>query len=494
MLPLFMILILQSVVSLSLSNTAFQDEALYLYSGRQLFNHLLGGPPVTEPYGQYFAGLLYVHPLLIGALDAIGGIEAARMLSLVGMLVATTTVYLVAKHLFDRDCALLAASLFAVQGVVLYLGRFATFDAMCLSLVGVATVLAVRGDTTPSSRYGLLVGVVLGLAVATKFAALLFAPGVIAILVWQTWRTHGWRQAILRGGTTALLVAAAMIIPAVLDKDVMIGLTKTTTERVAIISMPRLDIARRAASLAGVLVALAAIGVLITPISDRKHFLVGFVLLGSTLLAPAYHVYKTEIVSLQKHVVFSMFFAAPLAGFAVVRFSRYISTRVVSRQWLVSLSVCLLVFSLGIGQAQSLFAEWPNSTQLVRVLLTQVRPSGRILAEESEVPRYYLQDIVAFWQWNQLYWFYYTDKQGKQLSGVEAYKAAIAEGYFDLVLLRYGPNVDVAHAIDGGLQDTTRYELIAKIPYNTAFGPGNYWIWRKRHPNAGFSGDSTAIF
>jgi hypothetical protein len=492
-----MILVFQSIVSLSLSNTAFQDEALYLYSGRQLFNHLLGGPPVTEPYGQYFAGLIYVHPLLIGALDSIGGIEAARLLSLGCMLLATTSVYLVAKHLFDRDSALLAAALFAVQGVVLYLGRFATFDAMCVSLVGVATVLAVRGDKTSSSRYGLIVGAVLGLAVATKFAALLFAPGVIAILVWQTWRAHGWRQAFLRAVLTASLVATAMIIPAVLDKDVLIGLTKTTTERVAIIRMPRLDIALRAASLGGILVAMAVIGIFITTITtinDRKHFLVGLVLLGSTLLAPAYHIYKTEIVSLQKHVVFSMFFAAPLAGFAVMRFSRYVANRVISRQWLVTLSVCLLVFSLGIGQAQSLFSEWPNSARLIRVMLTQVRPSGRILAEESEVPRYYLQDIVAFWQWNQLYWFYYTDRHGKQLSGVEAYRAAIAEGYFDLVLLRYGPNVDVAHAIDEGLKDPTRYELIAKIPYNTAFGPGNYWLWRKRQPNAGQSGDSTAIF
>ena len=59
-LPLLAILALQTIASLGLRNTAFQDEALYLYAGRQIFNQLLGGPPATEPYAQYFSGTPYI--------------------------------------------------------------------------------------------------------------------------------------------------------------------------------------------------------------------------------------------------------------------------------------------------------------------------------------------------------------------------------------------------------------------------------------------------
>src|SRR5690348_2039820 len=82
LLPLLAILLLQTIVSLSLRNTAFQDEALYLYAGRQIFNQLLGGPPATEPYALYFSGTPYLYPVIAGALDTLGGLEAARLFSL----------------------------------------------------------------------------------------------------------------------------------------------------------------------------------------------------------------------------------------------------------------------------------------------------------------------------------------------------------------------------------------------------------------------------
>ncbi len=48
--PLVAILALQVLPGLSLHNTAFQDEALYLYAGRQVYDQMLGGPAVTGHY------------------------------------------------------------------------------------------------------------------------------------------------------------------------------------------------------------------------------------------------------------------------------------------------------------------------------------------------------------------------------------------------------------------------------------------------------------
>ncbi|MGH2470433.1 MAG: hypothetical protein ACRDGF_10180, partial [Chloroflexota bacterium] len=63
-LPLAAIMTLQAAVALSLRNSAFQDEALYVYAGRQLVQQWLGGPKVAEPYGSYFSGMPYVYPII----------------------------------------------------------------------------------------------------------------------------------------------------------------------------------------------------------------------------------------------------------------------------------------------------------------------------------------------------------------------------------------------------------------------------------------------
>src|SRR5262249_35829710 len=100
-LPLACLLTLQAGVALvTMRNSAFQDEALYLYAGRQIMIALGAGAPLIDPFPRYLSGDPYFYPLLGGILDAWGGVEAARMLSLAEMLGATACVYWVARHLF----------------------------------------------------------------------------------------------------------------------------------------------------------------------------------------------------------------------------------------------------------------------------------------------------------------------------------------------------------------------------------------------------------
>jgi hypothetical protein len=319
------------------------------------------------------------------------------------------------------------------------------------------------------------VGAVLLLAVATKYVGVLFVPSVLAILAWRARDVRGWRVAAVRVAAAVSVATGGTLI--LLKCGAWEAVRGSTVERHIAGGIARLVLAQQVATLGGLVLALALLGLLL---SGRRRLPIALVLLGAGLLAPAYHLYEDEPVSLQKHVAFGLFFAAPLAGYVVARLGGYGRGAVVGRRWLASLAVCLVLFGWGLRQAQALVAEWPNSDALIQVLLTQVRPgAGHILAEEAEVPRYYLQNIVAWWQWNHLFWFDYTDAAGRRLSGVAAYKAAIAEGHSDLVILRYGPNAATTHAIDGGLRHGKRYKLIARVPYSTVSGPGYYWIWRK---------------
>src|SRR4051794_29859507 len=249
-LPLLAILALQTIASLSLRNTAFQDEALYQSAARQLSTQLLGGPLVTEPYERYFSGLPYLYPVLAGALDTWGGLEAARMLSLICMLWTTIAVYLVGKQLYDRDSGLLAAALFAVQGSVLFLGRLATYDAMSLALLALGSVVAVWAAHARWPLGALLVGPIVVLAVATKYAALLFVPTVLALLTWQSLQAHGWRQMLLRAGLAVNVLLAAIAVALAMsarDQGVVAGLQSTTTNRAALMTASRLLLARDSA-------------------------------------------------------------------------------------------------------------------------------------------------------------------------------------------------------------------------------------------------------
>ena len=104
--------------------------------------------------------------------------------------------------------------------------------------------------------------------------------------------------------------------------------------------------------------------------------------------------------------------------------------------------------------------------------------TGRYLAEESEVPRYYTADLTEPYQWFGTYFFTYTDHSGQQLAGVPAYKQAITDEYFDVIILRYGPTAALDLQIDPQLKAQHGYTLVAVVPANDSYGLGNYYIWR----------------
>ncbi|HLY27385.1 MAG TPA: glycosyltransferase family 39 protein, partial [Aggregatilineales bacterium] len=470
------ILILQGIASMSLHNTAFQDEALYLYAGRAYFNQLRGGPIVQEPYGTYLSGTPFFYPLVAGALDTLGGLAAARAFSLACMLFATVMVYWTTRQLFQHDTALLAAALFAVQGVVIFLGWFATYDALCVALLALAMALAVRNSQGLPLLTVPAIGLILFVAVASKYAALLFVPPILALLFWQTLQHDGLPQAILHTGLALAIFCLCVATVLTLNADIRTGIAFTTTNRVAMMLTPRTALIANAVIWLGGVGVLAALGLFLLA---RKMPVLALIFFGAFFLAPAYHIYKLEITSMHKHMAFSFLFAAPLAGYALGRLAGYGAEGNFRKRWLVGVAILLLFLNTGVATAQGFYAEWTDSTGLINVLRTQVRSSGRILAEESEVPRYYLQDIVGFWQWNNLYWFDYTDKSGKYLQGVAAYKAALDERYWDLVVLRFGPSADVANAIASDLKTNRNYELLAKIPVDTVYGSGFYWVWRR---------------
>ena len=108
------ILAVQAVLSLRMNNSAFEDEALYLYSGHLEIAHWLHGAALQGDYASYFSGAPVLYPVLGAAADSIGGLAAARAVSLLCMLLVTTLLYSMTRRLFNERVGLCAAIIFSV--------------------------------------------------------------------------------------------------------------------------------------------------------------------------------------------------------------------------------------------------------------------------------------------------------------------------------------------------------------------------------------------
>jgi Dolichyl-phosphate-mannose-protein mannosyltransferase len=477
-----LILAFQALLSwILLQNTAFQDEALYVHAGEQIWQHWLHGLPLLDPYSYYFSGYPYVYPIIGGALDMVGGLELVRSFSLVCMLIVTTCGYYVTKQLFDQKSAVFAAIFFVCQGPVLFLGRLSTYDPLCLCLVAVGTALAVKASLAQRPWWALGIGPLLVLAFGAKYAALLFIPSILATLALCTLLRLGWRSMLVRGtlGVLSLGVVGTLAAMAVIhfDPSMLHALVGSTINRVVHVEYSRLGLAEHVVVIAGLSFAVGLAGLVF---ARKKHLLIALLLLGSALLVPAYHIDKAELISLDKHLGFSMFFVMPVAGYALASLSGFRRAFSPGRYWLSGVAICLILFLVGAQEARDMYSNWPSTTELMYVFNTQVRPaSGRYLAEQVEVARYYLQGDTYTWQWSGLDFFEYTDKQGHYYVGNEAYVKAINDGYFALIQLNYGYNLQTAILISQAIEQSKKYKLIDKIPYQNYYGTGYFWVWRK---------------
>jgi 4-amino-4-deoxy-L-arabinose transferase-like glycosyltransferase len=478
-----LILAFQALLSWALlQNTSFEDEALYVYAGNQIWQHWLHGLPMLDNYSYYFSGNPYAYPIIGGALDMVGGLELVRSFSLVCMLIVTACGYYVTKQLFDQKSAVFAALFFVCQGPVLFLSRLATYDPLCICLLALGTALAVNASLAQRPWRTLGIGPLLVLAFFAKYAALLFIPPVLAILAFSTLLRRGWISMLVRGTLGVLSLAVfgtlAAIVVIHFDPSMLHALVASTTNRIVTGVYSRLGLAEHVVALVGVSYVVGLAGLALT---RKKHLLIALLFFGSALLVPAYHLYKAELISLDKHLGFSMFFVMPVAGYALTSLSGFRRAFSPGRYWLAGVAICLMLFLVGTGIAQFMYSGWPSTADLTYVFKTQVRPAGgRYLAEQFEVLRYNLEDDTYTWQWTGPYFFEYTDKQGHYYVGNEAYVKAINDGYFDLIELDYGNTIPLDLLIAQAIEQSKKYDLIDKIPTRDSYGTGYFWIWRKR--------------
>jgi 4-amino-4-deoxy-L-arabinose transferase-like glycosyltransferase len=481
------VLIIQAALSLRLQNTAFEDEALYLYAGHVEIAHLLHGTAVYGGFDSYFSGAPVLYPVLAAAVDTYFGLAGARALSLLFMLGCTTLLYAMTRRLFNERAGLCAAGIFAIAQSTAFMGNFATYDALALFLLALAAWIAVRTAGSHPALI-LLAAPVAALAVAVKYASALYLPSIVLLAVLVAYQRRGLPGALLRG--TLLSVATiAVLVLGLYASGYLQAIQSTTTAR-AQGTVAAAQILRDSARWGGLQLAIACVGVFSYVRRSRMSEMpgwrgalpgyrwrtaLGLLLVGTGLLAPAYQVHLHTEVSLHKHIGYGLFFAAPMAGVGVTRLMgphfRY-------PQWAILITVVLL--SSGMSQAYDNYHAWPDSTPLVSTLRQYVTPRGHYLADTFEVPVYALRKDVSYRQWNSTYTIDYTDRRGEHLTGAAGFRAAIAERYFDLVILDRGNPTGESTTIRSAILSDSGYRLIGAVPYATVGGTSHFELWAKR--------------
>jgi MFS family permease len=461
------VLLVQAVLSLRLawSNTAFLDEADYIYAGHLEWAHWLHGAPVPS-FQAYFSGAPVIYPPLAAIADTLGGLAGARLLSLAFMLGTSALLWLSAGRLYGRRAAYLSTALFAGLTGTQFLGALATYDAMALFLLAAAAYLAVRGVT---SRHwlslSLAAGVLLASANAAKYATGIFDPAVIALAAAIGLRGHRGIVRALRPAALLAVTAGAAIAAAVRlgGHAYWLGITSTTTARPGALSAPD-DVVKWAWIWTGPVILLAACAVLASLKGGRRAWLIPAILLAAGLLVPAEQARIRTMTSLNKHVVLGAWFAAIGAGYALSRASLVDRSRV----WALVLAVPAagMVAFATFGQAAGMYHGWGNTSAIMADLQPLVRSHpGTYLADDPEIPEYYLRSSASWQQWRGTY--------AADNDGAPYYRETIGRHYFSLIILA---NLDSTRAADHLIIT----DIYAAGGYRMAARADGYTVWERK--------------
>jgi hypothetical protein len=474
--PLLTVLALQAVLSLRLvwSKTAFNDEALYLWAGHLELAHMLHGTPIPE-FQTYFSGAPVIYPPLAALADGLGGLAAARLLSLTFMLGATVLVYGTTRQLFGHRAGEIAAGSFGLLGSTQFLGAFATYDAMALFLLALATYLVVMARHRLSEPLLIAAGITLAGADATKYPTTLWDPVVISLAVLTATR-GGWLRASSRGARLALYTSAPILVALLRlgGRSYLNGIMFTTLARQAG-RVPAESILRESALWVGLILVIALRGLVVA--DGTRVRLICATLAGAVVLAPLEQARIHTLTSLDKHVAFGAWFGAIAVGYVLARAvetSKYLG-------WRIPACTIGLIALMGISQASSFYDSWPNAAAVIAVMqrLVAAEPGTPILAEQGPLMDYYLglpprqltNNVGAFWYWDP--------QRHTAVDGTAAYTEAIRNHYFSVIELdfSFSSREQVDQEVLAALRRAGGYRLVAAIPWTDRFGHADFDVW-----------------
>jgi hypothetical protein len=400
------------------------------------------------------------------------------------MLGATFLLHGVAKRIFDRRAAGFAAALFAGLASVQYLGAFATYDAMALFLVSLASWLGVRAlEARPSARFLFLIaaGCTLALADAAKYAAALFTLIVLAVVVSIASRLRGptaaARAGMLMSLAFSLSLAGALLVG---GHPYIQGVEYTTLARTSSNSAAPF-LLYVSGKWEGSVLVLGIVGAATAICTSRRRSTcaLALTLAVAGFLVPVEQARIHTYTSLFKHIGYGAWFSAIAGGYALASLLRAVPPVKAAMALRVAAAAVVLAGIPSIPWAPSHFG-WPNASRLVPVMRGTLRSTrGPLLLDErGNVLDYYVPQLMIDRPVVGTWFFAFNDPAtGRHLIDGNAYAAAIREHYFSVIMLEFWDTAATDKLIESDINKSGGYRLVADIPYPATGAHGNYLIW-----------------
>jgi hypothetical protein len=514
--PLMAICVVQAALSLTLvwSNTAYLDEADYLWVGRLELAHWLHGTPWPSAYAyRLFSGSPLLYPPLGALADSIGGLAGARVLSLAFMLGATVLLYLTASRLIGPRGAAVAAALWALSEPAIRLA-FATFDPLSIFLTALSAWLIVQADH--QRRHGALVAAAaaaLAVANVTAYSGIAIDPVVIAFafLVWLPRR--GARQAAVR--TLCLAGCSAVFFGLLMSAShSWAALMFTVIARQVADYQSAVTVLGGIWGYSGLIMVLAIIGAIAACNTESKPRAGLLALLGAAaFIVPVAQLHDQTAWSLDKHLAYGIWFAAIASGYGCDQLIRWFPGN--SRQLA---AVCCAVALAYVGShswqsAWQRYHTWPNAGAFISAFKpVAARSQGLIYVpgHEANIAQYYTPQGREWQRWNATL---PLDPAAVAKSGWQSYYTGqLNNGGYGVIALFYSTTFSTAPGLSGNLllsppgsvlnrkllnlvgevsgepglpaltlalEADPDYTFVTAGPYSSAHNYGIYAIWEK---------------
>jgi Dolichyl-phosphate-mannose-protein mannosyltransferase len=406
--PLLIILTVQSALSLSLvwANTAFTDEANYLWTGRLELSGLLHGTPVPSAVLKY-SGSPILYPPLGAIADALGGLAAARILSLGFMLMATALLYSTCARMFGRAAGIVAAAAWGLSGGVTGFA-FASFYPMSIMLTALAVWCGVRAaDSRRFGEYIAASGIVLALANATAYSSVILDVAVIPVIGLALRRTRSRKEAV--SASAWLAVALLLALTATLTAGhSWIGLWVSVLDRrsggLSTGHQSALTVLVSAWNSSGFIALASVAGAVLAFAGPRKNALLSTAACASVFLVPAGQIYSRTTASIGEHAVYGEWIAAIAIGCGAA----VLADQVTIRKKLAAFSVAAVFAFIAIGGLEgAVYSKelWPNSsayTTALRRVASHARGNFYVLNNSGgvlAVSQFYVPQGMQWRRW-----------------------------------------------------------------------------------------------
>jgi hypothetical protein len=509
--PLTFICAAQAGLSLALvwSNTAFGDEAEYLWLGHLEWAHWLHGTTWPSAYSdRVLSGSPLIYPPLGALVDGVGGLAGARVFSLVFVLGATVLLYFTARPLIGRSGAVAATALWALSEPALRLA-FATFDPLSVFLTALSAWLIVLGYRR-GGAFVVAASAALALADATAYSGIVIAPVVIAFafLVWV--HRMRARRALFR---TTCLAGCSVVFFALLmiASRSWTGLKFTVLYRSIADHQSSVLVLKDIWIYSGLITSLTVMGTFIAVGTERRQRAALLVLLGSAaFIVPVAQLHDRTGWSLDKHLAYGIWFATIAAGYACSQLIRWLPT--ISRRLIAICCILVLAYPAisGFEAAWQVYHSWANAGSFIREFRPVAAQSrGSIyVAGQERIAQYYTPQGRDWTRWmaaldldppvppdqqesyymNQLdsgkygvitLFYPTTFSSGRQLTGADLLLLPGSRMNQKLLSLVGGSREPGLPALTLALEKNPKYEVIYVGQYNSAHEYSAYAIWRK---------------